>query len=181
MIPATWRRLAAFGRDVRGIALIEFAICVPVMIAFFLGGYQLSDASACRRRVIIVARAAADLNSQYAVLSASQVDTILNASTQIMTPYDATNASIRVSQITTDSDGKTSRVSWSRAVRGTALVKGDPFTLPKTLQTKNSSVLYSEVTYTYTPAFGKVVPQLTFTNSLYMMPRVSSAVTCTDC
>jgi Flp pilus assembly protein TadG len=170
------RLLARVRDDRRGTSLIEFAILLPVLTMMFIGGYQLSDASACKRRVTIVSRAMVDLVSQYAVISGSQVDTILAASTQIMAPYDANIASVRVTQVTTNVLGYPT-VSWSRARNGTALATGSYFNLPLTMRLANSSVLYAEVTYTYQPAFGKILSPITFTQDLYMLPRVSNSVT----
>jgi Flp pilus assembly protein TadG len=171
-----FRRIAGLGRDVRGTSLIEMGILLPVLSMLFIGGYQLSDASACKRRVTIVSRAMADLVSQYTVLTNSQLDSILDASTQIMSPYPIASASVRVSQITTDGASKP-HVSWSRAKNGTALTPGADFNLPLTMRVANTSVIYSEVSYTYTPAFGKVMSQSVFSQNLYMLPRASSTVT----
>jgi len=170
------RRIANLARDTRGTSLIEMGILLPVMTMLFIGGYQLSDASACKRRVTIVSRAMADLVSQYTVLTNSQLDSILNASTQIMAPYPIANASVRLSQITTDGAGNP-HVAWSRAKNGTPLVVGAYFDLPATMRLNDSSVIYSEVSYTYTPAFGKVMTQSVFSQNLYMLPRASSTVT----
>ncbi len=175
------RRLRQLAGDQRGAALIEFVFILPFMLLLFLGGYQLSDAIACRRKVALTARAVADLTSQYSIISASQVDTVLNASSQVLTPYQLSNATTRVSEITTDVNGN-GKVSWSRSVNGTALTKNAAFTLPTALQVANTSYIYADVGYTYTPSVTySVLGTITFTTPIYMVPRLSAQVTCSDC
>jgi Flp pilus assembly protein TadG len=175
------RRLHRLAGDQRAAALVEFAFILPFCFLLFLGGYQLSDAIACRRKVTLTARAVADLTSQYSIISASQVDTVLNASTQVMTPYQLSNATARVSEITTNASGD-GFVTWSRSVNGTALTKTSPFTLPSALKVANTSYIYADVGYTYTPSVTySVLGTVNFTTPIYMVPRLSAQVTCSDC
>lgn len=173
--------LRSLAGNKRAASLIEFALLLPFMLLLFLGGYQLSDAIACRRKVTLTARAVADLTSQYSIISASQVDTVLNASTQVMTPYKLSNATARVTEITTDASGH-GKVTWSRSANGTALAKNAAFTLPTSMQVANTSYIYADVTYTYTPSVTySVLGTITFTTPIYMVPRLSAQVTCSDC
>jgi Flp pilus assembly protein TadG len=57
-LSASARRLAC---DARGVALVEFAICLPVLILLYLGAYVISDAITCNRKVTRSARAVTDL------------------------------------------------------------------------------------------------------------------------
>jgi len=175
------RRLRRLSGNDAGAALIEFAFLLPFMLLLFLGGYQLSDAIACRRKVALTARAVADLTSQYSIISASQVDTVLNASTQVLTPYQLSNATTRVTEITTDVNGN-GKVTWSRSINGTALTKNAAFTLPSALKVANTSYIYADVGYTYTPSVTySVLGTINFTTPIYMVPRLSAQVTCSDC
>jgi Flp pilus assembly protein TadG len=175
------RRLRRLAGDEGGAALIEFVFILPFMLLLFLGGYQLSDAIACRRKVALTARAVADLTSQYSIISASQVDTVLNASTQVLTPYRLSNATTRVTEVTTDASGN-GNVTWSRSINGTALTKNAAFTLPTALKVANTSYIYADVGYTYTPSvIYSVLGSITFTTPIYMVPRLSAQVTCSDC
>ena len=175
------RRLRRITGQERGTSLIEFALILPFMLLLFLGGYQLSDAIACRRKVTLTARTIADLTSQYSIISASQVDTVLNASTQVLLPYALANAKVRVTEITTDASGN-GHVAWSRSVNGTTLTKNAAFALPSSMKVANTSYIYSDVSYTYTPSVVySVLGALTFTQSIYMVPRLSAQVTCNDC
>ena len=149
---------------------------MPVLLVLYLGGAQISDAIACNRKVTITSRAIADLISQNATMSASQVLTALGASTEVMAPYPASRALVRVSELTTDMWGNTT-VTWSEAINGTRRTPGTSFTLPPAIKLANSSLIYSEVAYAYTPSisFGFIKP-LSLTQTVYMVPRVSSSI-----
>ncbi len=166
--------------DRRGMALVEFALLLPVMLTLFLGGYQLTQASSCQRRVTIVARAIADLVSQYETIDPAGVTTILNASAQILIPYDVSKAKSRVSLIRVDKSKKVT-VVWSEASNMTERSKGNFTALPTAMRIADSYYVFSEVTYEYSPTGGRYSWPLTFTQSIYMVPRKSAAVECATC
>ena len=164
--------------DRRGTALIEFAMVLPVLLLLFLGGYQLSDASACKRKVTITARALADITSQYTTLTTSEADTVLAAAQQIMAPYDLANAQVRVSEITLSSK-KNAKIIWSRGRNTTARTVGTTLTdFPADLKiAKGDTYIFAEVSYSYDPKIGNLVPPVSFEQTLYMLPRKSATVT----
>ena len=54
--------------------------------------------------------------------------------------------------------------------------------LPTNVLAANESVIMSESQYTYTSAFGQIVPKpIVFNNTYYLHPRLSVQVTCADC
>ena len=169
-------RLAGLRRDERGVALVEFACVLPVLLLMYLAGYQLTDALSCNRKVTITARAVADLTSQNASLSNDQVTSILNAASKVLIPYKVSNALVRVTELTTDDKGNTT-VTWSHDNKGGGRTPKTSFTLPPAIKVANTSVILSEVTYSYTPSvtFGIVQP-MTLADAIYMNPRVSNTV-----
>lgn len=175
------RALPAWRTDRRGVALVEFALVLPVLVLLLLGGFQLSQASACKRKVTLVARTVSDLVSQYAATNAGEVDMILGASAQVMAPYPVADADVRVTAVATDALGNAS-VLWSRARGGVALVRATPvLSLPAAMVRANSHYILAEVSYRYDPALGSLVKPITFSQSLVMVPRKSAAVECPTC
>jgi Flp pilus assembly protein TadG len=170
--------LARLRADRRGVSLVEFALAAPFLILLYLGTYQVNDAVGCNRKVTITARSVADLTSQYANLTSASEATILNASAQVMAPYDTARAKIIVSELYTDTNGVT-KIVWSQATgTGTPHTIGATFTANPNLVTNGTYSIVSEVTYAYVPAisFGVVGP-LSLGDTIYMRPRISSAVT----
>ncbi len=164
------------GGDERGVALVEFACVLPVLLLMYLGGYQLTDALSCNRKVTITARAVADLTTQNATVTTDQVNTILNASSKILAPYSVANALVRVTEFTTDAGG-TTKVTWSMDNKGGGRTKGDTYTLPANIKVNGSSIIFSEVIYNYRPAVTfSIVKPLTLSDTVFMNPRVSNSV-----
>ena len=57
-------RRAICARDRSGIAAIEFAVIVPVMLVMFFGTVEFPPAIAVDRKVTLIARTLSDLTSQ---------------------------------------------------------------------------------------------------------------------
>ncbi|GAA0659549.1 Flp pilus assembly protein TadG [Sphingomonas insulae] len=175
------RLFARLRRDRAGIALTEFAITFPVLLLLFLGGYQVSDAIACKRKVGLTNRTIADLGTRRKSVSAADVDAMLAAATQVMSPYRETRARIRLTEVLTDSTGKTT-VVWSRGRNTVARTAGSVVSLPTPLRSSGNYLLLSEITYGYDPGvrFGVIGPQ-TLSDLLFMSPRNSVSVPCNGC
>ena len=172
--------LARLWQDRRAISAVEFAVSAPFLIVLYLGTYQVSDAVSCNRKVTITARAVADLTSQYASVNSASQAAILDASAQIMAPFDASRARIIVSEFFTDNNGVT-KVVWSQSKGGIAAHRpGEIVTPDPRLVSNGVYSIVAEVTYPYVPAatFGVVGP-LTLKEVIYMRPRLTSSVAMT--
>lgn len=170
-------------RATAGTALIEFAMVLPALLLLFLGGYQMSDASACKRKVTITSRALADMVSQYTTMTAAEADTVLAASTQIMAPYSVGQAQVRVSEITLSGGGKkAAKIIWSRGRNALPRDVGSYVAeFPADLRVKGDTYIFAEVIYAYKPQLGSIIPPVNFGQTLYMLPRKSATVSCDDC
>ncbi len=164
-------------RDTRGVSLIEFAICLPFLILLFTGSFQLSDAVAANRKVTMAARTIADLTSQYTTVSDSDLDTILNASQQVLAPYSADSATMTVTLVSTDALSR-STVTWSDGKNITGLKPCSAFNLPLAIKQPGTSLIVAQVVYTYTPTFGATyIGTIPLTETIIMSPRGSTTIT----
>jgi Flp pilus assembly protein TadG len=165
--------------DVRAVAATEFAIVLPFMLVLWVGGVELGDGLAISVKVSETAHSVADLVSRNACVTTSTLDTMLGASSATIAPYASGNASIVVSEVSTDASGKAT-VTWSRALNGTARQPNSPMTLPAALGTPsppNISLILGEVTYQYTPNLGYTISgTVPIADSYYLFPRVTSSV-----
>jgi Flp pilus assembly protein TadG len=176
-------RLCDFARGHAGAAAIEFAGLLPFMLFLYLGGIEVGDGIAIDRKVTITARAVADLASQYTTIHDSDMTTILSASTAVIAPYSSGSLAVTVSEVSIDSKGNAT-VTWSNTLNGTARTVGAAVTLPGpaygqtgTLYIANTSYLWGEATYTYTPTLGYAVTGTwTLYNDIFMSPRLSTSV-----
>jgi Flp pilus assembly protein TadG len=165
--------------DVRAVAAVEFAIVLPFMLLLWVGGVELGDALAIGVKVSETAHTVADLVSRNQCVTDTSLGTILGASVPTIAPYASGNATITVSEVSTDANGKAS-VTWSSALNGTPRPVNQPMTLPAALGTPspaNASLILGEVTYRYTPNLGYVISgTVPISDSYYLFPRVSSSV-----
>jgi Flp pilus assembly protein TadG len=175
-----WLRIRRSARDLsgdtRGIAAIEFAMIVPLMLVLFFGTVEFSSGVAVDRKVTLMARTLSDLTSQNISVTDNQLTNIFNASTGIMTPYSVTPLKSTITELYIDPTTKVARVQWSKgdAPRGA----GSTVAIPAALAVGDTYLIYSEVSYTYVPAVGYVMAKagINLSDFTYTRPRQSTCV-----
>lgn len=171
------QRIARFGHDESGVSAVEFAMLLPLMLTLYLGSVEVSQGIAADRKVTMTARAVADLVSQSATVNNAAMTNILAAASAVMAPYDVNQAVVTVSVVAIDANGKAT-VSWSDSLNGTPRTKGSAVTLPPALLVPNTSLVWGEASYNYTPVIGYVISgTLTLKDQIYMRPRLSDTIT----
>jgi Flp pilus assembly protein TadG len=171
------RSLALFVAERRGVAALEFAMLLPMMMTLFLGSVEVSTGVAIHRKVTLAARTIADLSSQFTAIDNADMTNILNASTDIVFPYAAANVVAVVSELAVDAQGNAT-VVWSDTLNGTARLVGSAVTVPANLAVPNSYLLLGETSYGYKPSYGYVVTgTMSLSDQIYMHPRQSNSVT----
>ena len=171
------RRIGGFAGDKSGIAAVEFAMLLPLMLSLWLGSVELSQGIAADRKVTLTARTIADLVSQVTNINNADMTNSLNAAAGVVAPYPVSKLKVTVSSVTIDANGKAT-VAWSDTLNGTARSVGSTVTLPTALNVASTSLIWSEVQYSYTPVVGYVVTgTLTLKDQIYMRPRLSNSVT----
>lgn len=160
-----------------GAVAVEFGFVAPLLMAMFFGGYSIVQAVAVGRKVTIATRALADLTSQYATMKPEDMSMVINASTQIIAPFDPSVLSLRLTEVTTDATGLLPKVTWSVASKTTAYTCGAPFTLPISMLKPSTSYIFSEVSYQYTPIVTAFLSAFSINDHIYMLPRISNSVT----
>src|ERR1019366_6176216 len=183
------RRCAGeFLADCRGIAATEFAVIVPIMLVMFFGTVEFSSGVAVDRKVTLVARTLSDLTSQSAsAVNDAYLQNVFTASIAILTPYLPTPTRATLSEIYVDSN-KIATIKWSKAatiasgatqatLTASSRNAGDIITLPPALLVKQTYLIFSEVSYRYTPTVGYVMAKagVTLSDVAYTRPR---QVTC---
>lgn len=170
------QRLGRLPRDQRGIAAVEFALLLPLMLTLYLGTVEVSQGISADRKVTMTARTVADLVSQTTTINNAGMNDILAASTAVMYPFSTNNLKVTVTAVNIDANGKAT-VTWSDSYNGTARAVGSTITLPAALVVNSSSLVWSEVQYIYTPTIGYVITgSLTLKDQLYMSPRLSNSI-----
>ena len=170
------RTAARMLRDRSGIAATEFAVIVPVMLVMFFGTVEFSAGVAVDRKVTLMARTLSDLTSQSTSVSDTDLTSFFAASKGIMTPYSPTPTQSTISELYVVPGTLVVKVMWSQgsAPRGV----GTTITIPSELKVSGTYLIFSEVSYRYVPAVGKVMSAtgVNLTDVAYTRPRQSTCV-----
>jgi hypothetical protein len=102
---------------------------------------------------------------------------ILNASAAIIKPYSVGNLTATITCLKIDAAGIT-KVKWSATLNGTARTEGATVTLPDAaLAVPNTYLVWSEVSYNYTPVVGYTITgSISLTDQMFMSPRITPPV-----
>lgn len=168
-----WRR---FRHDTVGVAAVEFAMVLPLMLLACFGMVDVVQALMAKRKVTQLTLTIADLTARAASVTPNDVNGIFDAALAIMMPLDASQASMVVSSVVIDSKG-VAKVCWSSQRKGTELAAGSAVTLPDSVRVPSTSVIMAQASYHYTPTLGYVLTgTLTLGNNpIYTRPRAGQA------
>lgn len=154
------RRLRAFPLATAGIAAVEFALILPVMLLLYLGMAEITVAVNINRKMTILSRTLADLTSRAAGgVNNAEMDSIFGASQTVMAPFDLANLQMRVSSVvvTTSGGSAQARVCWSDARNMPARATNEVVQLPAGFETPNTSFILAEVSNMHTPMLGYAI------------------------
>jgi Flp pilus assembly protein TadG len=173
-----------------GIAAVEFALLLPVMITLFFGVVETSMALLCRADVSKMASTAADLISQANTLSSADLGNVYAAAGTILYPYydpsvsGSAKPTIRLTSVVDDGSGAvgkdhlTGKVAWTCTQAGSGTLTpatrsvGNTVTFTQPLMTDGGSVIIAEIAYNYASPTTKVISgSINFTNNFYTKPR----------
>ena len=106
-----------------GVAMVEFAIVMPVLLVMFIGCFVVSDMISCYRKVTIATRALTDLVSRNVSpsggVSTSAVTTYINSAQLVMSPFNTANTTMQISLLRV-CDATHAWVVWTQAQAGGA-------------------------------------------------------------
>jgi Flp pilus assembly protein TadG len=167
------RSLRRFGRARRGLAALEFAILLPVMVFVLLASVDLIDALGTYRRAENVAASLADVVSRDTSVSDTEVTGLWSAVSLLMYPDTDTEMSERISSVMVNSS-TSATVVWSEAHNGaTQLTVGSEVALPAQMMIPGSSLIMAETTYHYTSPMHFLFPSaVNFSHAVYRRSRL---------
>jgi Flp pilus assembly protein TadG len=188
-LPIRLQRLSRhFRRNDDGVALVEFAMILPVMVALYVGGVALTLGIMTDRKVILLARSLGDLVARDTAISLSDSEDVFGAAAAVLAPYSTDKKILRmsVSSIRINNKGKTC-VVWSLSPNaGSSPFPRNPkdtvdSVVPADLRASasySSYLIVSEVEYDYTPIVGEnIFGTIKMGETLFLKPRQSAEVT----
>lgn len=166
-------------KDRRGVAAVEFAFILPILIVLYFGAIEISNAVMADRKLTNLTSTVADLVSQTKTVDDAELQDIFTSASAILVPYPTDGLTIVLSSVVIDADGNAT-VDWSEAGPhgGTARATGSSMALPNGLAVPNTSLIVAEVTYVYTSILEKLIGEgITLSDTFYLRPRVTDRVT----
>ncbi|HXS05495.1 MAG TPA: TadE/TadG family type IV pilus assembly protein [Rhizomicrobium sp.] len=162
-----------------GLAAIEFAFVLPILLTMLLGLVELSNALGTRTALTNMASTAADLIARESATSGSDMDTVFGAMSAMMYGYSTSSATVTITSVIDGGAGKPPVVSWSCAWNASGSsaspqAKGATPTVPSGMVTQGGgdSVIWARVTYIYTsPLSAFITSPISWSNDFYLKPR----------
>jgi Flp pilus assembly protein TadG len=166
-----------------GVAAVEFAFVLPVMLTFLFGLIEVSQGLTCRANVTFLASTGSDLIAQESQVTNADMTNVFNALSAMLYPFSATSVQITISSIVDNGTSTSGKVAWSDTKNGTARTVNSTYTFPTNAQgviTANGggSVILTEVSYSYASPISKYfVKDITMTNYFFSKPRRVAKIT----
>ncbi|WP_404926144.1 TadE/TadG family type IV pilus assembly protein [Mesorhizobium sp. ORM16] len=193
-----WGKWAGFIRDRRGIAAVEFALIVPILLIMYFITMEASQAIETSKKVSRIGSMVADLVTQQPTIVKADLDAIMKIGTSTLQPYNRSTPDITITaiQVTTDTPPRVN-VVWSRKVVngvysiGTALPATT--TVPATLRVAGTFLIRVESKLGYKPiitwsadssqtaGLTTVFNNISMGETYYLRPRRSLTIPCSDC
>jgi Flp pilus assembly protein TadG len=183
------RAVTIFVEDCRAIAATEFAVIAPIMLVLLFSTVEFCSGLAVDRKVSLVARTIANLTSQGATASASDLTNFFGAANLIMVPYVQPSypaPNMTISELYIDPSSGNARVQWSvgSAPHSVGFVVSIPSSMIATDPNThaiipNQYIIFSEVNTVYTPSlgnYGLMGAAVTLSDVAYALPRQSTCV-----
>lgn len=178
----TTRLLLSFGRRKDGLAAVEFALVLPMMILAFFGMLEGSDLLTVKRRIANASNALADIVTQEPTITVANINDSITGVRRQLEPTDTSTLSIRVvSVIKGPNPGDPATVHWSLDnTGGEPYAPGDIYLGIADIGTvrADASVVVVEMDYDYVTSLGGHVFQtpFDFKQLAKRFPRKSSRV-----
>lgn len=154
-------RIGRLSRDTRGVAAVEFALILPLMLLLYIGSVEASLLYTTDRGVATIASTVADLVARSkTTVAKSNIDDYFLAASNVLQPGETATLTQIVTLIAIDEDGAAT-VEWSvSSPEGFARDAGDEFPLAadseisQMAQNSSGFLVVGEATYPYVPMTG---------------------------
>ena len=197
-ISAIAAKIERFGRDRRGVAAIEFAFIVPVLLVMYFITMEASQAIETSKKVSRIGSMVADLVTQQQTVVKADLEAMMKIGTSTLQPYNRSSPTIIITGIQiTDEASPRVQVAWSRKLVGTTYsadaAPNTTTTVPATLRIRNTFLVRVESDLGYKPmitwsannsqtlGLTSVFNNITMAETYYLRPRRSPTIPCSDC
>jgi Flp pilus assembly protein TadG len=162
--------------DRSGIAAVEFALLLPVMVGLVVGGIEISDAFTVKRKVDNASSALGDLVARTEGITEAEMENIFDAAEAMIVPYSADNLQIKISAVSINDESEAT-VVWGVARHATPDAEDAEVTLPAGVTIADTFLIVADVRYTYKPTLGYALTgDIHLGDTVYLRPRLSESI-----
>lgn len=187
-----------FCRERRGIAAVEFALIVPVLLIMYFMTLEASQAIETSKKVSRIGSMVADLVTQQQSVMKADLDAIMQIGNSTLQPYNRSTPKIVITaiEVTSDTPPKV-QVVWSRKMVDGAFsadaAKNSITTVPTALNIKGTFLIRVESSLSYQPiitwsadsakrlGLSSAFANIPMGETYYLRARRSQTVPCSDC
>jgi Flp pilus assembly protein TadG len=172
-------RLSRFWRDRRGVSAVEFALIAPLLIVFYFGMAELTQAMMAQRRLSHLTASLGDVVARGLKLTDAGRDDIFLAGQALMAPFPTSTLKMCIVSVVSDAKGKDT-VAWAETSNGPTdcPAANTVVDIPVAVLPASQSVIMSKASYEYKSLFKVIGPEIrTFRRTIYLRPRLSDQVT----
>ncbi len=161
------RLLRDFLRERRAVAVVEFAIVMPMMLMLTMGTFEATRAVRAKMKADFAAQTFADLIAAQSSVNAAALTNFCNGAQMVMVPYTTTSLKAAIASVTNGV------VDWTDTTCGTATAISNPTTIATSLSGGGgNSVIIVQTTYAYTSPVPYLMPaSITLTQTAFARPR----------
>lgn len=161
------RLLRDFASETRAVAVVEFAIIMPLMVMLTMGTFEATRAVRAKMKADFAAQTFADLIAAQTSVDAAALTNFCNGVQMLMVPYVTTSLKAAIASVTNGT------VDWTDTSCGSATAISSPATLATTLSGGGgNSVIIVQTTYAYTSPVPYLMPaSITLTQTAFARPR----------
>ena len=176
MIFKLYRR---YRNEDNGIAAIEFALILPVMLLLMMGLYDLGNALIVNQKMTAAAHMIGDLISRETEVDTATMNDIIGGGRLAIAPYDDIPFGYDITSVEFDAD-ENPEVLWRVADNMTSNSVNINSTAG--LSPEGEGVVIVTVAYEYAPMFAEaVLGTIEMRETSFLRGRKSAVILCTDC
>jgi Flp pilus assembly protein TadG len=200
-LSGVFSRIGRLLADRRGVAAIEFALVVPLLLCMYVVTMEFSQGIETNKKVGRVASMVGDLVAQQQKTTTTELTAIMEIGESLLQPYNRSKPKIMITAIEITNDATPEvRVAWFRKLDGDGAyewcpdaTKGKTTTVPDSLDTPGTFLVRVEACLDYEPVItwaaankqplglAAAFDNLPMKETYYLRPRMSQQVTCSDC
>jgi Flp pilus assembly protein TadG len=161
------RLLRDFIRERRAVAVVEFAIVMPMMVMLTLGTFEATRAVRAKMKADFAAQTFADLIAAQSSVDATALTNYCNGAQMVMVPYTTTSLKAAIASVTNGV------VDWTDTTCGSATAISNPTSIATSLSGGGgNSVIIVQTTYAYTSPLSYLMPaSITLKQTAFARPR----------